>query len=170
MGWPMLVLVLVGRITLGTLLSAVLSVIGIGVAWGMFVFSGAVAHSTLLTLFMVGAGVGAAVGSFGAWLKIDRVPGSSILFGKMIVLLLAGIGGAWGSYQFGTNQEVECCVGSAITPITYTALGATAATNAAALVMGVASDIKVRGGWARFRTAAGGSTVGAKREAGRLRH
>ena len=136
---------------------------------GMFVFFGAVSHSTLLTLLTVGAGVGAAMGSwsFGGWLKIDWVPPAVILLAKLMVLVLAGIVGAWGGYQFGASQEVECCVGPAITPITYTALGATAATNAAALVMGVADEIKVRGGWAKLRAAAG-STLGSRGEAGRF--
>jgi hypothetical protein len=56
--------------------------------------------------------------------------------------MLLGIGGAWGGFQFGANQEVACCVGPAITPITYTAMGASAATNAVALAMGIAHAIK----------------------------
>ncbi len=40
-------LVYLGRAVLGVLLAAMLSVIGIGIAWGMFVFWGAVSHVTL---------------------------------------------------------------------------------------------------------------------------
>ena len=43
-----------------TLLVALLSVIGIGIAWGMFVFWGAVSRVTLLSLFMTGVGGGIA--------------------------------------------------------------------------------------------------------------
>ena len=73
------VLVLGGRTVLGVLLAATLSVIGIGIAWGMFVFWGAVSHTTLLLLFMTGAGVGAGIGSYAAWLRIDLAPRPSVL-------------------------------------------------------------------------------------------
>lgn len=63
-----------------------------------------------------------------------------------MVLVLVGIVEAWGDYQFGASQEVECCVGPSITPITYTALGATTVTNAVALVMGITNEIKARVG------------------------
>ena len=50
------VLVLAGRTALGVLLATVFGVVGIGIAWAMFVFFGAVSHVTLLVLFMCGAG------------------------------------------------------------------------------------------------------------------
>ena len=165
-----LVLVLAGRAVVGVLLAAVLGVIGIGIAWAMFVFFGAVSHATLLYLLMSGAGVGAGVGAFVAWLRIDRVPPRPLLLAGALTLVLAGIGGAWGGYQFGADQAVACCVGPAITPITYTALGATAGTSAAGLVMGIAHEIKVRGAWAKFRMADASSAIGASSEAGRLPH
>ena len=165
-----LVLVLAGRTVLGLLLAAVFSVIGIGIAWAMFVFFGAVSHATLLSLLMSGAGAGAGVGALVAWLRVDRVPRWPMRLAGALALVLAGIGGAWGGYQFGAGQEVACCVGPAITPITYTALGATAATNALALAMGVAQEIKARGGWAKFRMADAGSAIAASSEAGRLPH
>jgi hypothetical protein len=162
------VLVLVGRIVLGVLLASLLSVIGIGIAWAMFVFFGAVSHATLLVLFMSGAGIGAGLGGFFGWLRIDWVPPWPLLLGVVLALVLAGIGGAWGGFQFGANQEVPCCVGPAIGPITYTALGATAGANAAALAMGVAHEIKARRGWIRFRAANAGSAAGSSSEARRL--
>ena len=105
------VLVLVGRTVLGLLLSSVFSVIGIGIAWSMFVFFGAVSHATLLVLFMIGAGVGAGLGSYVAFLRVDWIPTAPILVVMGLTLLLAGMGGAWGGFLFGANQEVECCVG-----------------------------------------------------------
>lgn len=155
------VLVLVGRIVLGVLLASLLSVIGIGIAWAMFVFFGAVSHATLLILFMSGAGIGAGLGSFVAWLRVDWVPPWPVV----LALVLADIGGAWGGFQFGANQEVACCTGPAITPITYTALGATAAANAVALAMGVAHEIKARRGWKRLSAADAGSAAGSSSEA-----
>ena len=148
------VLVLAGRIVLGILLATVFSVVGIGVGWAVFVFFGAVSHAALLALFMSGAGLGAGLGSYLAWLRVDRVPPWPVLLAMVLAMVLAGTGGAWGGFQFGANQEVECCVGPPITPITYTALGATAAANAAALVVGIAHEIKARGGWTGLGTAA----------------
>ena len=162
------VLVLAGRTVLGLLLSTVFSVIGIGIAWAMFVFSGAVSHATLLSLLMSGAGAGAGIGGFLAWLRVDRAPPWPVRFAGALAMVLAGIGGAWGGYQFGAGQEVACCVGPSITPITYTALGAAAGTNALALAMGAAHEIKARGGWAKFRIAAAGSAIATSREARRL--
>ena len=138
-------LVFVGRILFGVLLSAVLSMIGIGIGWGMFVFFGAVSQTTLLILFMSGGGIGAALGSVGVLLRIDSVPALPQLFGIGLVLVLAGIGGAYGGFQYGAAQEIECCVGPAITPITYTALGATTGANLAAIAMAVGQGVRRAG-------------------------
>ncbi|MFQ6029534.1 MAG: hypothetical protein ACE5Q6_18820 [Dehalococcoidia bacterium] len=159
--WVQPALIFAGRIVMGVLLSVVLSVIGVGIAWGAYVFSGAVSQVTLLVLFMIGAGTGAGVGSFLAWLRIDRLPRRSLLLVVVLVLAVAGIAGAWGGYEYGSNQEVACCVGPSITPITYIALGATLGTNVLALAMGIAQDIKARGGWTKFRTGVTGSAIGA---------
>ena len=136
------VMVLAGRTVLGLLLSSVFSVIGIGIAWAMFVFFGAAAHTTLLIVFMAGASLGAGLGSYIAFFRVDWAPPAPTMAAMGLVLMLLGIGGAWGGFQFGANQEVACCVGPAITPITYTAMGASAATNAVALAMGIAHAIK----------------------------
>ncbi len=136
------VMVLAGRTVLGLLLSSVFSVIGIGIAWAMFVFFGAAAHTTLLIVFMAGAGLGAGLGSYIAFFRVDWAPPAPTMAVIGLALVVGGIGGAWGGFQFGANQEVACCVGPAITPITYTAMGASAATNAVALAMGIAHAIK----------------------------
>ena len=144
MGWSAPVLIGLGRALLGTLLAGILSVVGIGIAGGGFVFFGAVSHTTLLFLFMTGAGIGAGVGSIGAWLRIDRAPPLPMLLGTGLVLVLAGIGGAWGGFQVGAAQDVECCVGPTISPITFTALGATVGSNVAAVAVVVGQGIRSR--------------------------
>ena len=149
-----LVLVPPGRTALGVLLGAVLSIVGIGIAWAMFAFSGAVSLLTLLSLFISGAGVGAGLRAFLARLRIDGVPQWPMLVVAVLALVPAGVGGARGGFQYGTSQELVCCVGPAITPITYTALGSTAATNTVALDMSVSHEINARGWWANIRTAA----------------
>ena len=150
-----------GRTVLGVLLAATLRVIGIGIAWGMFVFWGAVSHTTLLLLFMTGAGVGAGIGSFAAWLRIDLAPRASLLAVMALVIILMGIGGAWGGFQFGGTREVACCVGPTIGPITYTVIGATIAANAAALAMVLIHGMGLRRQRPRFRAEGPSSTARA---------
>jgi hypothetical protein len=69
------VLVIAGRAILGLLLGIALGALGTGVAWGLFVFSGARSFAALFSLFMLGASAGAGLGSFLAWLRIDRNTG-----------------------------------------------------------------------------------------------
>ncbi len=149
---------------MGKLLAALLSAIGIGIAWGMFVFWGAVSHVTLLSLFMTG--VGAGIGSFAAWLKIDLAPPTSVLVVVSLVLMLTGIGGAWGGFQFGAGQDVPCCAGPVIGPITYTVLGATIAANVVAPAMGLIHGIGRHKDRPGFRTEGPSSAAGASGEAG----
>ncbi len=170
MGWPRPVLVLAARTVIGLLLASVLSVVGIGVAWGLFVFFGAAAHATLLILFAAGSGIGAGVGGFIAWLQFDRVPSWQVHLGTVLVMALAGAAGAWGGFQFGARQEVACCTGPAITPITYTVLGATAAANALALAIGVIHEMNLGRRWVGFRTVAAGPASGSPSDESRIPH
>ncbi len=144
-------LVFLGRAVLGVLLAALLSAIGIVVAKGMFIFWGGVAIATLLSLSMTGAGVGAGIGSYAAWLRIDRAPPATVLVVVALVLILAGIGGAWGGFQFGSTREVACCTGPVIKPVTYMALGAIIVANAAALAVRMIDGIGRRRDWPGFR-------------------
>ena len=103
-------------------------------------FFGAVSPTSLLALLMGGAAAGAAAGVFIAWLRLDYDP-LLWLFNTSGVLLLAGVGGAWGGFEYGAAREVPCCAAPDITPITYVALGATAAANAAVLMLGIAPPV-----------------------------
>ncbi len=159
-------MVYLGRAVLGALLAALLSVIGIGIAWGMFVFWGAVSHATLLSLFMTGAGVGAGIGSFAAWIRIDLAPPTSVLVVMSLVLILTGIGGAWSGFQFGASQDVPCCIGPAVGPITYTVFGATVAANVVALGMGLIHGIGRHRNRTGVRVEGPSSAAGASGETG----
>ena len=81
--------------------------------------------------------MGAAAGVFLAWLRLGyNTP--LLLSISAAGLLLAGIGGAWGGFEYGAAQEVACCAGPDITPIAYVVLGATAFSNVAGLLLGIA--------------------------------
>lgn len=133
MTWVGPVLAVLGRLLLGVLLSALLSVVGIGVAWAMFVFFGAVAHSTLLTMFVTGAGLGAGMGAYGAFMRMDRGPTWKIMILLFLLVVLFSTVGAWLGYQYGATLEVECCTGPAIGPITYTSIGSVVGSSLSAL-------------------------------------
>lgn len=133
MTWAGPVLAVLGRFLLGVLLAALLSVVGIGVAWAMFVFFGAVSHATLLTMFVTGAGLGAGMGAFGAFMRMDRGPTWQIMSLLFLVVVFFGAVGAWLGYQFGATREVECCTGPVIGPITYTSIGSVVGASLSAL-------------------------------------
>ena len=137
------ILTIVGRVGLGIVLAFVFSVVGIALAWGFYVFSGAVSRTTLLAMFMSGAGIGAGIGGVLAWLSLDRNSPSTLI--PMILLaLLVGVGGAWAEYEYGANKEIECCAKPDIGAFTYTAFGATFTANAAVLLLGIAREIIAR--------------------------
>lgn len=133
------VLVIAGRAILGFLLAIALSALGVGAAWGLYVFSGARSFAALFSLFMLGAGAGAGLGSFLAWLKIDQNTRTGLVL-MGLVALVAGIGGAWSGYQYGAGREVECCAMPTVGPLTYAAAGAAVVANGALMVFGLIRD------------------------------
>ncbi len=116
------------RTTMGIGLAFVLGAIGAVVGWGLFLFSGVQSLNVLLWTLMVGAGIGAGLGGFAAWLRLegDTRP---VLLAMALLAVATGIGGAWGGYEFGSRQEVECCAMPEISPVTYTVAGATVVAN-----------------------------------------
>ena len=136
-------LFLVVRTGLGAALSVVFSIIGIGLAWGLFWFSSANSLTTLLYLFLAAAAIGAGLGSFLAWLRVDRNSLGFMLV-TLTLAILAGFGGAWGGHEYGLNVEGPCCVDPDIEPMSYAALGATAMANAAVLLVMLTRGIITR--------------------------
>ena len=135
----------VGRIIFGSVLAIVLGVVGIGIAWSMFVFWGASSHTTLLLMFFSGAGIGASSGTFLAWFRVDRLPSFPVMTLMWVLLSILGGMGAVLGYQFGAKQEVECCVGPALNPIAYMTIGTAIATNVVALIYGLIRECRLQG-------------------------
>ena len=131
--------ILAGRLLLGVLLALALGPLGAGLGWVAYVFSGAVTRLTLLVLLMGGAAIGVAGAVFLAWLGTNR-NSPNWIGGLGVTLLVAAAVGAWAGYQIGSLQEVPCCAGPVITPITYIVLGATATANGAGLSLGIARE------------------------------
>lgn len=106
--------------------------VGIATAWSLYIFFGGQSIDIWLASLFLGAGLGAGIAAFVAWLHLDRE--TSLVLGlTALVVIGAGIAGAWGGYQYGSNQEVECCAMPTVSPIYYTALGSAVVANVAGL-------------------------------------
>lgn len=116
------------RTLLGLGLSIVLSMTGLAIAWGLFIFSGASDKSTFMIMSMAGSGIGAGIGPSISWMKLDRQHKPAIILTLLMCMAGGVIGGLIG-YQFGANREIDCCAEPSTTPFTYTAFGATIGAN-----------------------------------------
>ena len=134
--------VLSGRIVLGLGFSMTLSMVCLAAAWGLYIFSGSSTMMTWLVMMMTGASIGAGLGAYLAWLKLDRHHWLSIA-ATIAFAIAGGLAGALGGYEYGANREIECCAEPSTGPLTFAALGATVAANIAVYLAG-ASGIVVR--------------------------
>ena len=136
-------LVPVGRTTAGVVFGVVLSMTGIAIAWSLFIFFGGQSVGTWLSSLFFGAGLGAGIGAFSAWLHLDR-ENSLVLGFTALVVIGAGVAGAWGGYQYGSAQEVECCAMPTVSPVYYTALGSAVVANIAGVAFASARALLTR--------------------------
>jgi hypothetical protein len=117
--------------------------IGITIAWSLFVFFGGSSVEAWLSSLFFGAGLGAGIAAFVAWLHIDRENGL-VLGLTALVVIGSGILGAWGGYEYGSAQEVECCAMPTVSPIYYTALGSAVVANVAGVGFALARAFVTR--------------------------
>ena len=134
--------ILAARILLGLGLAIVLSMVFLGIAWGLFIFSGASSRNTLLIMSMSGAGLGASIGAYVAWMKLDRSSWSFVSV-AILMALVGGVLGGLAGYQYGANREIECCAEPQTAPFTYTAFGAAFVANAA-MYLAVVGSVTLR--------------------------
>ena len=118
-----------GRVALGLCLGIVLSMVGLVIAWGLFVFSSSSDRTVFMAMNMVGAGIGASIGVNIAWIRLDRQQRTALVL-MFLVCLAGGVIGALLGYQYGANREVDCCAEPRTTPFIYAAFGATIGANA----------------------------------------
>ena len=145
-------LVPVGRTAIGMTLGVVLSMMGIATAWGLFIFFGFRSIDLWLGSLFFGAGLGAGTAAFVAWLHFDRENGL-VLALTAVVVVGAGVLGAWGGFEYGSTVEVECCAMPTKSPIYYTALGSTVVANAAGLAFATARAFATRKRQTQFQNA-----------------
>ena len=116
------------RVLLGLGLGIVLSMVGLVIAWGLFVFSSSGDRTAFMVMNMVGAGIGASVGVNIAWIKLDRQQRAAMLL-TLLVCLAGGVVGGLLGYEYAANREYECCAEPRTTPFIYAAFGATIGAN-----------------------------------------
>ena len=119
-----------GRVALGLCMGIVLSMVGLAIAWGLFVFSSSGDRTVFMVMNMVGAGIGASIGVNIAWIRLDRQQRTAFVL-MFLVCLAGGVIGALLGYQYGANREVDCCAEPRTTPFIYAAFGASIGANAA---------------------------------------
>ena len=139
--WPFLIPA--GRTIAGVTLGVILSMTGIAIAWSLFVFFGGRSVDTWLSSLFFGAGLGAGIAAFAAWLHLDRE--NSLLLGlTALFVICGGIVGAWGGYEYGSAQEIECCAMPTVSPVYYTALGSAVVANIAGVAFASARALFTR--------------------------
>ena len=141
-----------GRIILGLGFSLILSMVCLAVAWGLYIFSGSSTRMTWLVMLMAGASIGAGLGAYLGWLKLDRHHWPSII-ATILLATAGGLLGAIGGYEYGVNREIGCCAEPRTGPFTFAALGSAVAANVAIYLVG-AGGIALR----RFRVGRGRPT------------
>ena len=123
-----------GRAALGLGLALVLAVVGVVLARMGLVLFGLISWTAWFTLFVAGAGLGAGLGGWLAWLW-QKGAGAGFTALLLLLALAAGIIGAWGGYYYGASQVPECCASPAMGPVAYTVLGAMVGANLVVLLI-----------------------------------
>ena len=129
-----------GRVALGMCLGIVLSMVGLVIAWGLFIFSSSSDRTLFMVMNMAGAGIGASIGVNIAWIRLDRQQRTALAL-TFLICLAGGAVGALLGYQYGANREVDCCAEPRTTPFIYAALGATIGANAIMYLAAAATSI-----------------------------
>jgi hypothetical protein len=137
------VLLPIVRLAAGLVSGVILAMVGITIAWSLYIFFGASSINTWLICLYISTGFGTAVASFVAWLHFDQENGWVLLliFG---VALGAGILGTWGGYEYGSALEIECCAEPTKGPAFYGAIGSTLAANASGLGVAIVRAVLKR--------------------------
>ncbi len=120
--------VLAARALLGLGLGLVLSVVGLIIAWGLFIFSSSGNMNAFMIMTIGGAGIGAGIGAGFSWMKLDRQQ-RPVLALIVLACVAGGIVGGLAGYQYGANREYDCCAEPTTTPFTFVAVGSAIAAN-----------------------------------------
>ena len=93
---------------------------------------------TWLVMLMAGASMGAGVGAYLPWLRLDRHHWP-LIAATILVAIAGGLLGALGGYEYGANREIECCAKPRTGPFTFAALGSAVGASIAVYLAEAAS-------------------------------
>ncbi len=155
-----------GRTVLGIGFALVTAGLGLILArMGLLLF-GVTSWFGWLVILMGGIGIGAGLGSVGAWLWLK---GMGRVFTSFLALAatLAGVLGAWSAFRYGAGVEPECCASPTMGPLAYAVVGAVVFSNVAAVACSVSCQTAVRALRRRNRSSAAVTTIPQMEETGR---
>ena len=132
------------RGALGVALAVALGVGGVVAGRGLYIFSGSIAWSPWFWLMVCGAGVGAGLGSYMAWL-VGGTPRPATVSSIMLLAIASlGVVGGWVGYHWGETQEVACCARPPNSAVAFTVFGAVVGANSVAALLGIFSQLRWR--------------------------
>ena len=108
----------------------ILSMVCLAVAWGLYIFSSSSTRIVWLIMLMAGASIGAGVGAYLGWLKLDRQYWPTTI-ATVLAAIVGGLLGALVGYDYGVNREIDCCAEPRTGPFTFAALGSAVLANIA---------------------------------------
>ena len=131
-----------GRAALGLGLSVAFGVGSILVGRGLYLFSGSYSWTVWLWIMLATAGMGAALGGYLAWLTtgVPRPATASVVM--LAAIVLVAVAGAWAGYQWGSTQEIPCCVKPRTSSVGYAVFGAMMSANLASVALALASRLR----------------------------
>ena len=130
------------RAGLGLGLSLALGLGCILVGRGLYVFSGSYSWVVWLWVMFAVAGMGAALGGYLAWLTSGAPRPATASALMLAAIALVAVAGAWVGYQWGSTQEVPCCIKPRTSSAGYAVFGAMASANVASMALALFSQLR----------------------------
>ena len=132
------------RAVLGLGLSVAFGVGCILVGRGLYLFSGSYSWTVWIWVMLAAVGMGTALGGYLAWLTagVPRPVSASIMM--LAAISLVALAGAWAGFQWGSTQEVPCCVKPRTSSAGYALFGAMVSANLASVALALFSRLRWR--------------------------
>ena len=131
-----------GRAALGLGLSVAFGVGCILAGRGLYLFSGSYGWTVWLWVMLAPAGMGAALGAYLAWLTAGAPRPATASLVMLAAIALVAVAGAWAGYQWGSTQEVPCCVRPRTSSAGYAVFGAMVSANVASVALALFSQLR----------------------------
>lgn len=128
-----------GRAALGLGLSVAFGVGCILLGRGLYLFTGSYSWAVWLWLMLAAAGMGATLGGYLAWLTSGAPRPATASVVMLAAIGLVAVAGAWAGYQWGSTQEIPCCIKPRTSSAGYAVFGAMVSANLASVALALFS-------------------------------